>query len=109
MHLLSLAIFSMAALGTRRSFSGAGPSGMRNGLTALNFSQNGVMSTTRSLIGAKLPMGSMRTISSPLSTLTCSTCVMQASTVLPLALQAHEPQMALRHEYRTATVPSCSF
>ena len=34
---------------------------------------------------------------------------MQASTVLPFALQAHDPQMALRHEYRTATVPSCSF
>ena len=60
-------------------------------------------------MGAKLPMGSTCRVSDPLSALASSTCVMQASTVLPFTLQAHEPQMAERHEYRTARVPSCSF
>lgn len=67
------------------------------------------MSTIRSFSGLKLPMGSTWTVSLPASRLASSTCVMQARTVLPLDLQAQDPQMALRHEYRTASVPSCSF
>ena len=40
----------------------------------------------------------LRSCRSPNSSFTSSTWLMQASTVLPLALQAQEPQMALRQE-----------
>ena len=71
---------------------------MRYGLTDLNLSQNGSRSTIRSFSGAKLPIGSTWIVSVPNSSFTSSTWLMQASTVLPLARQAHEPQMALRQE-----------
>ena len=81
-----------------RSRSGGGPSGIRYGLTDLNFSQNGSRSTIRSLSGVKLPIGSTAMVSDAYSRLTSSTWVMQDSTVLPLALHVHEPQIELRHE-----------
>ncbi len=90
--------FCMSSLDTRRSRSGGGPSGMRYGLTDLNLSQNGSRSTIRSLSGLKLPIGSIDTGPPPASRLTSSTWLMQASTVLPLALQEHDPQIALRQE-----------
>ena len=98
MQALSRKSFCMSSLETMRSRSGAGPSGMRYGLTDLNLSQNGSRSTIRSLSGAKLPIGSTATVSVSYSRLTSSTWLMQARTVLPLALQAHEPQIALRQE-----------
>jgi len=55
-----------------------------------------------------LAIGSTWIVSVPNSALTSSTWLMQASTVLPFARQAQEPQMADRHEYRTARLPSCS-
>ena len=108
MQALSRKSFCMSSLETSRSLSGAGPSGIRYGLTDLNLSQNGSRLTIRSLSGAKLPIGSTWIVSVSNSRLTSSTWLMHASTVLPLARQAHDPQMALRHEYRTASVPSCS-
>ena len=67
-------------------------------MIARNFSQNGSMSTTRSLTTGRLPIGEMTGIS-PLSA-NGVIGVLQASTAAPSMRMPHEPQTAIRHDLR---------
>ena len=89
------------------SCSGAGPDGLSQGSTALTLSQWTSNSTTRSLSSPMLPAGSTLTAPSP-EPAKSEILVLQASTPRPFTRTAHDPQMALRHEQRSARVPSTS-
>ena len=69
-----------------------------NGLTACILCQNGAMSTTRSLITGRLPIGDTVTVW-PAST-NGFMAVLQASTAPPSMRMPHEPQTAIRHDLR---------
>ena len=99
--------------GTIRSRSGGSPSSSSHGVTRRIFSQwVDSMSVTRSLITGMLPIGSTtigfaarrcvrlaHSCASPI-------WVRQASVDWPLIFTPHEPQIAARHEQRTASEPS---
>ena len=109
MQALSRKSFCMSSFETMRSFSGARAVGDQVRLDRLELVPERVEVDDQVLerreVADRVDLDRSR---SPNSVLTSSTWLMQASTVLPLALQAQEPQIALRHEYRTASVPSCS-
>ncbi len=69
-----------------------------NGLTARILAQNGVMSTTRSLITGRLPIAEI------VGTCPASTsgriAVLQASTAAPSMRMPQEPQTAIRQDLR---------
>src|SRR5579864_6247173 len=97
--------FSIAALETRYSSPcGIGSLFSSQGLTARFFSQNGVMSQTRSrTIGID---GGASTVTLP-PTVKRSSLLLQARWAWPFTHIAHDPQMALRHAQRTAKLSSC--
>jgi hypothetical protein len=90
---------------TRHSLPGATSSPSRNGLTARTLSQNGPMSTTRSLTTGRLPIGAT-VIVCPAST-NCFIGVLQLRTAPPSTRIPQEPQTAIRQDRRNASVPSC--
>src|SRR6187200_2717921 len=112
--------------GTMYSRSGGSPSGSSHGVTRRILVQwVDSMSVTRSLITGMFPIGSttiaglpllLVSVPSPpawpptawLSAYDCasSSIVLQASVDWPLIFTPHEPQIAARHEQRTAREPS---
>ena len=69
--------------------------------------QNGAKSTMRSFSTSKLPAGST-TIGPPSLGIAWISKVLQARPAWPLMRIAHEPQIALLQEQRSASVPSNS-
>ena len=98
--------------GTMYSRSGGSPSGSSHGVTRRILVQwVASMSVTRSLITGMFPIGST-TIGSPppflrlANSLASPIWVLQASADWPLILTPQDPQIAARHEQRTASDPS---
>ena len=88
-----------------RPSSGRSKPGWRYGFIALNLSQNGSMSTTRSRSTGRLPIAEI-TGTSP----ACAISYMRtlhASTAAPFMRMPHEPQIIIRQLLRYASVPSC--
>ena len=98
--------------GTMFSRSGAGRLGRSQGVTRRTFVQCvDSMSVTRSLITGMFPIGSttIGASTSPwraASSLASWSWVLQARVDWPLIFTPHEPQIAARHEQRTASEPS---
>src|SRR5579862_3264918 len=88
----------------RYSFSGAGGSSRRYGSTARNFAQNGAMSTTRSLITGRLPIGAI-TGTCPAAAMSYMR-VLHASTAAPSIRIPHDPQIIIRQLLRYESEPS---
>ena len=109
---------TIASAGTMYSRSGGGPLGSSHGVTRRNFSQwVDSMSVTRSLITGMFPIGStVISTGSPSSARDSRAAsaaaspiwVLQARVDCPLILTPQDPQIAARHEQRTASVPSWS-
>ena len=98
--------------GTMYSRSGGSPSGSSHGVTRRILVQwVDSMSVTRSLITGMLPIGSTTIGSDPPScrlanSLASPIMVLHASVDWPLIFIPQEPQIAARHEQRTAREPS---
>src|SRR6266851_5998038 len=92
---------SIAALETRYSCIGGGRGLFSShGSTLRCFSQNGVMSQTRSRMTGIDGGASTRVFPSCVN---CEILLLHARCACPLIHIAHEPQIALRQEHRTAS------
>ena len=101
----SLWIPSAARAGrATRLLAGSSSCASRYGLTARILRQKGSMSTTRSLITGRLPIGAT-VMTWPASTYGFID-VLQPSTAPPSTRMPHEPQTAMRQLLRYASVPS---
>ncbi len=98
MHSASLKIRSSSSCWIRHSLTGGSSSSTRYGLIERNFSQNGSMSTTRSLTTGRFPIGEIIG-TSPAST-TGAIGVLQASTAAPSMRIPHDPHTAIRQLLR---------
>ena len=107
MHAMTPASCSIASFGAMYSASGSGPSGCSHGSTARTLSQKGWKSVTRSFMTCMFPAGSTVTGPPPRGTAS-DIFVLHARPACPLIRMAHEPQMALRQEHRSVSVPSIS-
>ena len=104
MHSDSLCTAFIRSCEIRCSCSGAAPSSRRYGSTARNFAQNGSMSTTRSLITGRFPIGEI-TGTWPAAAMSYMR-VLHASTAAPSIRIPQEPQIIIRQLLRYASVPS---
>jgi hypothetical protein len=98
MQSASFMIRSSSSCCTRHSFTGGWSSSSSHGFTARNLAQNGSMSTTRSLITGRLPIGEI-TGTRP-SWTSGAIGVLQASAAAPSMRMPQEPHTAMRQLLR---------
>jgi hypothetical protein len=119
MHAIDWVMSIIDSGGTTYSRSGGSPSGSSHGVTRRILVQwVDSMSVTRSLITGMFPIGSTTIAVRPLALVSSATAwlsakpwasssiVLQARVDWPLILTPQEPQIAARHEQRTASEPS---
>ena len=96
---------TMSSLGARYSPSGTSPSGIKYGSTALNLSQKGLKSATRSEITGIFPTGSTNIL---LFFSTTESFVLHTSFACPFTLIAHDPHIDALQAHLRDKVPSIS-
>src|SRR4051794_30683799 len=106
MQSASLCTAFILSCGTWYSLPSSGLSypGWRYGFIALNFSQNGSMSTTRSFTIGRFPIAEIVGISPACAMSYIRT--LHASTAAPFIRMPHEPQIIMRQLFRYARDPS---